>query len=282
MLRKLIPLFALGLLLAPSAQAQTLDEVLAKHFEAQGGLDKLKKVESRRVTGTMMMGQGMEAAIVLESKRPGKQRIEFTLQGMTGVQAFDGERSWSLMPFMGKTDPEYASDEDSKNQRDDADFDGPLMDWKSKGHTVELVGKEAVEGADAYKIKVTLKSGNTQFHYLDAETYLFVKQEGKVKRRGTEIEGETLFSDYKEVEGMMVPFVMEQGAKGMEQRQKFTFTKVEMNVPIDDKRFVMPAAAAAADTTKSAAKTGATEKAAADKAAADKAAAEKAAKAKKK
>jgi hypothetical protein len=250
MLRKLIPLLVLGLVLAPVTHAQTVDEILAKHYEAEGGLDKLKSIQTRRVTGTMMMGPGMEAPIVLESKRPGKRRIEFTVQGMTGVQAFDGERAWSLLPFMGKTDPEYASEEDSKNERDESDFDGPLVDWKAKGHTVELVGKEAVQGADAFKLKVTKKNGTIQYYYLDTETYLLVKQEGKTKRRGTEFDGESFFSDYKDVDGFMVPFVMEQGAKGMEQRQKMSFSKIEMNVPMDDSRFVMPGAAAATDTSK--------------------------------
>jgi outer membrane lipoprotein-sorting protein len=190
----------------------------------------------------------------MERKRPGKQRMEFTLQGMTGVQAFDGERAWSVMPFMGKKDPEAASEEDSRLQKEDADFDGPLFDWKQKGHTIELVGKEQVEGADAFKLKVTKKNGNVDFYYLDAETYLTVKQEGKRRRQGTEIEGETIFSDYKDVGGYMMPFVMEQGMKGAPQRQKLTFTKIELNVPLAEDRFAMPAVAAVADTTKAAAR----------------------------
>ncbi len=253
MLRKSLWLLALGLLLAPIAHAQTVDDILAKHYEAQGGLDKLKALNSRRVTGTMGIGPGMEAPFTMENKRPGKRRIEFTIQGMTGVQAFDGEKAWSVMPFMGKKDPEVASDEDNAKEKDDADFDGALVDYKAKGHTVELVGKEAVEGADAFKLKVTKKNGDVEFHYLDAETYLLVKEEGKVKRRGTEMETEMLFSDYKDVDGMMVPFSMEQGAKGMPQRQKMTFTKIELNVPLDDSRFVMPAVAGS-DTTKAAPK----------------------------
>src|SRR5262249_38673834 len=126
------------------------------------------------------------------------------------------------------------------------DFDGPLMDYKAKGHTVELVGKEPVEGADAFKFKVTKKNGNIDYIYLDAETYLLVKTEGKVHRRGTEIEGETTFSDYKDVNGYMMPFSLEQGAKGLPMRQKMTFTKIEVNVPLDDARFAMPGGAAAA------------------------------------
>jgi outer membrane lipoprotein-sorting protein len=255
MFRKWFAVLVLGLALASISHAQTVDEILAKHFEAQGGVEKLKALNTMRITGTMTIGPGMEAPIVMERKRPGKRRIEFTVQGMTGVQAFDGERAWSVMPFMGKSDPEYASEEDSKNERDDADFDGALMDWKSKGHTVELVGKEPVEGADAYKIKVTKKNGNVEYDYFDTETYLLVKQEGTVRRRGTEIEGESLFSDYKDVDGYLMPFSWEQGAKGMPQRQKMTFSKIEVNVPLDDSRFVMPKTAAA-DSAKAAPKAG--------------------------
>jgi len=250
MLRKTIMLLALGLLLAPIAHAQSVDDILAKHYEACGGLAKMKAVTSTRYTGTMTMGPGMEAPLTIEKKRPGMQRTEFTIQGMTGIQAFDGSRTWSVMPFMGKKDPEAASEEDSKHEKDDADFDGPLVDWKAKGHTVELVGKEPVEGAEAYKLKITKKNGDIEYYYLDAETYLLVKNEGKVKRRGTEVEGEGTWSDYKDVDGYMMPFTMEQGIKGTPQKQRMTFSKIELNVPLEDSRFAMPAVAAATDTTK--------------------------------
>ncbi|HXJ69793.1 MAG TPA: outer membrane lipoprotein-sorting protein [Verrucomicrobiae bacterium] len=256
MLRKTIMLLALGLLLAPIAHAQSVDDILAKHYEACGGLAKLKALNTMRVTGSMTMGPGMEAPITMERKRPGMRRMEFTIQGMTGIQAFDGAKTWSVMPFMGKKDPEVGTAEDNKNALDDADFDGALVDYKTKGHTIELMGKEPVEGADAYKLKVTKKNGNIEYDYLDAETYLLVKTEGKIKRRGTEMDGETTYSDYKDVDGLMQAFSMEVGTKEM--KQKLAFTKIELNVPLDDARFAVPAgatgasapAAAAADSTK--------------------------------
>jgi len=256
MLRKTIMLLALGLLLAPIAHAQSVDDILAKHYEACGGLAKLKALNTMRVTGSMTMGPGMEAPFTMERKRPGMRRMEFTIQGMTGIQAFDGAKTWSLMPFMGKKDPEVGTDEDNKNALDDADFDGALVDYKTKGHTIELMGKEPVEGADAYKLKVTKKNSNIEYDYLDAETYLLVKTEGKIKRRGTEMDGETTYSDYKDVDGLMQAFSMEVGTKEM--RQKLAFSKIELNVPLDDARFAVPAgatgasapAAAAADSSK--------------------------------
>jgi len=264
MLRKMMLLLALGLLLAPRAHAQTVDELLAKHYEACGGLTKMKAVNTMRVTGTITLGPGMESPFTMERKRPGMRRMEFTFQGMTGIQAFDGTRTWSVMPFMGKKDPEVGSEEDNKNALDDSDFDGALVDYKTKGHTIELVGKEPVEGADAYKLKVTKKNGNIEYDYLDAETYLLVKTAAKRKFRGTEMEGETTFSDYKDVDGLMQPFSMESGAKEMPQKQKFMFSKIEMNVPLEESRFAVPAgatgaaapAAAATDSSKSAPKEG--------------------------
>src|SRR5262245_42184851 len=256
MLRKMLTLLALALL-APLAHAQTIDEILAKHYEACGGLDKMKACNSMRVTGTMEAQPGMEAPFTSERKRPGMTRTEITIQGMTVIQAFDGEKSWSVVPFTGKKDPEVGSDEDNKTMKEESDFDGSLVDWKAKGYTLELAGKESVEGADAFKIKVTKKSGSIEYDYLDAETYLLVKTEGKRKFRGTEVEGETMFSDYKEVDGLMQPFSMESGPKGGQQRRKMTFTKVELNVPIDNARFAVPAgatggspAAAATDSVK--------------------------------
>ena len=243
MFRKLTVLFALALLLAPIAQAQTVDEILAKHHEAMGGIEKLKALNSMRVTGTIGVGPGMEAPFTMERKRPGKSRMEFSVQGMTGIQAFDGVKTWSVMPFMGQKDPEFGSDEENKAAQEDADFDGALVDYKAKGHTVELMGKESVDGAEAFKLKVTKKNGNIEFHYLDAETYLLMKQEAKVKRRGTEMDGETTFSDYKDVGGYMQPYSMESGAKGSPQKQKMTFSKIELNLALDDARFNMPATA---------------------------------------
>lgn len=253
MFRKSLLSLALLALLVPAAHAQTVDEILAKHFEAIG-LEKLRKVETMRVIGKMAVGPGMEAQMTVERKRPAMSRNEFTIQGMTGIQAFDGEKGWSLMPFMGKKDPEPMSPEDAQEMKDSADFDGELVDWKTKGHTVEFVGKESVEGAETYKLKVTKKTGQIEYQYLDTETGLVLKAETKRKVRGEEMEIETTFGDYKDVDGMLMPFSFEQGAKGSPQKQKMTFDKYEINVPVDATRFAMPAVAAAADTTKAAPK----------------------------
>jgi outer membrane lipoprotein-sorting protein len=228
------------LLVAAPVAAQTADEIIAKNLEAMGGIRLIKAVQTIRMTGRMTMGQGMEVPVTFEQKRPNMVRMEFTFQGMTGMQAFDGKTAWQVMPFAGSPAPQPMSADEAKSFEEMADMDGPHVDYQAKGNTVELVGKEAVEGADTYKLKVTKKDGTVTIMYIDAEHFLIIKQEGKRTIRGTEIEGETIISDYKDVNGLMVPHSLDMGQKGQPMRQKLTFDKVEFNVPIDDARFKMP------------------------------------------
>jgi outer membrane lipoprotein-sorting protein len=236
--------------LVPRLLAQTVDEIIAKNVQARGGAEKLKSVQSIKSTATMSMGPGMEAPGVLIQKRPTLARLEFTVQGLTAVQAYDGKNGWQIMPFMGKKDPELMSADEAKEIEENADLDGPLVDYKSKGHQVELQGKEKIEGTDAYKLKVTLKNGDVQTIYIDADSFLDIKEVTQRTVRGTEQEIESAIGDYKAVNGIMFPFAVESGIKGTDQKQKLTITKVELNVPTDDSIFKMPAAAPKADAPK--------------------------------
>ncbi len=234
-------LLAAGLINA-AAWAQTTDEIIAKHEKAMGGKDKIKAIQTERVTGKMVMGQGMEAPFTMEMARPNKMRMEFTIQGMTGVQAFDGKTGWSVMPFMGKTEPEAAPEEEAKKMQEQASMDGLLMDYKDNGRTVELVGKEDLEGTSVYKLKVTQKSGDVVFLYIDAESFMLLKQAGKTKIRGQEVESETTFGDFKTVDGLVFPHSIEQKAAGMPGGMVMTISKIELNPGVTDARFTMPAA----------------------------------------
>jgi outer membrane lipoprotein-sorting protein len=236
--------------LAPCLLAQSVDEIIAKNVQARGGSEKLKSVKTIKSTATMSMGPGMEAPGLLIQKRPDFARLEFTVQGLTAVQAYDGKNAWQIMPFMGKKDPEVMSADEAKETQEMADLDGPLVDYQSKGHQVELQGKEKVEGTDAYKLKVTLKNGDVQTIYIDSDSFLEIKEVTKRTIRGTEQEIESSLGDYKAVEGIMFPFAVESGIKGSDQKEKLTITKVELNVPTDDSIFKMPDAAPKADAPK--------------------------------
>ena len=236
--------------LAPCLLAQSVDEIIAKSVQARGGAEKLKSVKTIKSTATMSMGPGMEAPGVLIQKRPAFARLEFTVQGVTAVQAYDGKNAWQIMPFMGKKDPELMSADEAKETQEMADLDGPLVDYQSKGHQVELQGKEKVEGTDAYKLKVTLKNGDVQTIYIDSDSFLEIKEVTKRTIRGTEQEIESSIGDYKAVEGIMFPFAVESGVKGTDQKEKLTLTKVELNVAAEDSIFKMPDAAPKADAPK--------------------------------
>lgn len=233
-------------LFALSLSAQSVDDIIAKNIAAEGGREKLQSIKSRKITGDFEAG-GMQAGFTQVQKRPNKMRQDISIQGLNLVRGYDGQTGWQIVPFTGKKDPEVMPADELKQMQEEADFDGPLTDYKQKGHTVELIGKEKIEGTDAYHLKITLKNGDVRNIYLDADSYLPIKVVAKVTMRGTETEFESTIGDYKQVEGIMVPFSIEQRAAGGQgPSQKITFTKVEFNVPLDDAIFKMPAVAPAA------------------------------------
>lgn len=227
--------------LVATAADMTADEIIAKHFTARGGLDKIKAVSTVKMTAKIM-NHGMEVPGNMELKRPNMIRMEFTVQGQNIVQAFDGETGWMIMPLMGVKDPQKMPDEDVKEIKEQADFDGPLVDYKTKGNTVELMGKEPVEGTDAYKIKVTLKSGDVRYIYIDADSFLELKTTSMIKREGNDIQVDSYSGDYKEVKGLMLPFSIETKVKDQTVSQ-ITIETIDMGVPLDDSMFKMPAVA---------------------------------------
>jgi hypothetical protein len=234
------------LLLVPLAaslavRAQSVDEIIAKNIQAHGGTDKLKSVQTRRISAELNVGS-YRVQFVQENKRPDKVREEDTIQGFTQVQAYDGRTSWQVDPTQGRKEAQLLSGDDSKGLIVDADMDGPLVDYQRKGNTAELMGHDSVEGTDCYKIKLTLKNGDIRYYYLDADSFLELKLETQTFIRGSVQESETYFGDYEQVNGIYYPFALEQGQKGDPNRIKFTVQKIDVNVPLDDARFALPAA----------------------------------------
>jgi hypothetical protein len=234
-------LLAAALLLpAATAVAQTLDDVVARNLLARGGLDKLRALAGARMTGRISFGIGGDAPFTLERKRPRCMRAEFVLQGARGIQAFDGKSAWTLAP--GEKTAERLDPEETREVEDQADFDGPLVDWKAKGHTLELLGKQSLGGAESWKLKLVTRNGNLRTIFLDAASYLEVRIEGKRSFGGGAVEVESALSDYRDVAGIKLPFRIESGPKGVPQRQRIVFDKIEIDVAIDDARFRMPGA----------------------------------------
>lgn len=234
-----LTLGALSLTLAGGAGAQTLDEVIAKNLEARGGLERLKSMSSVRMKGSMSMGPGMEGPFTLELRRPSAMRAEFDVDGRTAVQAFDGKRGWSLPPVPG-AEAEPIPDEDAEQIAAQADFDGQLVDWKAKGHRVELLGREKLGEREVFRLHVTRKDGGTTDLLLDTTSFLEVRSESRRVVRGETVEFVSTIGDYREVNGLMVPHSIESGPRGSRRTQRLVFETIEFDVPLDDARFRMP------------------------------------------
>jgi photosystem II stability/assembly factor-like uncharacterized protein len=235
-------LVVLSLSAAP-ARALTIDELVARHVEARGGAAKLAAIRSLRVTGKAVFGDGdfrIEAAWGALQRRPGMIRTEMTLQGMTGVQAYDAKEGWSMQPFGGRREPERTSADDLKDLAHQADFDGPLVDWQKKGHRLEYLGTEDVDGTPAHKIRVLLKDGDIQYVYLDPDAFLVIRVIEEQHIRGVEHSSETDYSSYQQVAGVWMPFAIESGERGKAKTARFRIEQVEPNVDVDDAAFRFP------------------------------------------
>lgn len=232
------------MLLAPPLSAQTLDSILSRYIKAIGGMERIQAVQSLRRTGKFTGGGGFEATVVQENARPNRVREEFSLQGMTGVNAYDGHAGWKIEPWQGKKDPESLSEEELHDILFDSDFDGPLINSQQKGITVAYVGLDQVDGSDCFKLKVSFPNGDVRYYFLDTDYYVPIKIEDQRMIRGAVQELETTLGDYKAVAGWYLPFSYESGAKGSPNTQKITFQQIDANVPLDSTRFLRPPAPA--------------------------------------
>ena len=227
--------------LSLSMRAQTADELITKNIQAKGGIEKIKAIKSVRSTGRLTGGSGFRAATLQENERPNLVRETMSLQGMTAVTAYDGSTGWQIQPFGGHKDPELMGEDDLKDLLLDADFDGPLVDYKEKGNTVEYMGHDVVDGDDALRLKVTLKNGDIIYYFLDPDTYLEIRKEVQQFVRGSARESVFEMGSYKPVAGVMYPYSISQGSKANPALQTTTIEKIEVNLQIEGSDFAVPA-----------------------------------------
>lgn len=251
-MKRFIWISLVSVLLLPFAlPGQTVDDIIAKNVQARGGLEKLRAIKTLRITARLSQGS-FRASYVQLNKRDNKVREETIIQGMAQVQAYDGHTAWQVNPFGGRKDPELMSQDDARPLLLDADLEGLLVDYKQKGSTAELMGHDSVEGTDCYKIKLTLKNGDIRYYYLDADSYLEIKFETQTHVRGAVQYNDTLLGDYEQVDGIYFPFSFETAETGTDDWTRFTVEKIELNAPLDDTQFSLPApkveAKAASDT----------------------------------
>jgi hypothetical protein len=249
--------------------------IAEKNAEARGGLAAWRKVKSMSMAGNLDAGtprdpvklaeaylrQGRERKadtrrrvllggdpsekpvqlpFLMELERPRKNRLEIVFQGQTAVQVFDGDHGWKLRPFLGRHEVEPYTDEEMRLAAQQNDLDGPLIDYARKGSKVELVATEPVEGRDAYKVRVTLKTGQVWHVWVDTQTYLDVRIDGTRRVDGKQRPVYTYFRDYRTVDGLLIPHVLETAVEGVKGSEKIRVDRVVVNPPRDEGRFAQP------------------------------------------
>lgn len=218
-------------------QSQSLDDVLKQHFSAIGQ-DKLLKVNTQKATGKIIQN-GVEIPFTQLAKRPDKVRVEGTFQALTFVQTYNGKEGWSVNPFAGVTDPQPMPEDALKSMKYQSDIDGMLWNWKEKGYTVTLDGKEDMEGTSCYKIKLTTKDDDSFVFYIDSDSYIMIRSNTKIKVMGNESESDTYYSNYIQVEGIAVPGKIETKMNG-QLAATVVIDKVELNIDLADSLFEKP------------------------------------------
>jgi outer membrane lipoprotein-sorting protein len=255
----------------------TAAQIVEKHVAARGGLQAWRAVQAMSWAGKMDAGGGsiersrriaegrrehagkmeladskdagmkeeagkqMQLPFVLEMKRPSKSRVEIEFAGKTAVQVYDGTNGWKLRPFLNRNDVEPFTADETKSEAGRGDLDGPLVDYAAKGTKVELEGVEAVDGKDAYKLKLTTKNGDVRHAWIDKGSLLDVKVEGAPRRMDGRMRNVWIYQrDFRSVQGVMVPFVLETAVDGYKETHKMVIEKVEVNPKLDDALFAKP------------------------------------------
>ncbi|MBI3449618.1 MAG: outer membrane lipoprotein-sorting protein [Acidobacteria bacterium] len=227
---------------APST-ALAVEQIVEKNIAARGGFEAWRAVRTMSFSGKMDAGgkQNAQLPFSMELKRPRKSRTEIEFARDTAVQVYDGARGWKVRPFLGRKDVEPFTAAELEAASTQADLDGPLVDHAQKGTTVQLDGVEKVEGSDAYKLKLTLKGGQVRHLWVDARTFLEVKIEGTPRLMdGKPHRVEIFYRDYRAVDGLMIPHVLETAVAGTKQTHKTTIEKIVVNPVLADSRFARP------------------------------------------
>jgi hypothetical protein len=219
------------------AQDLTLEDILAKYYKTMG-FENLQGIKTIVMTGTIIQQDAMPVKIV--RMRPDHFLMEFDIQDITACQGYDGQTAWWTTPWTGNPKPQPMPEDRAKDLKSRADFDGLLYNWKQKGHIVELVGRDTVEKALAYKLKVTKNDGGIEFLFIDSEKFTLQKRLYYRKVRGQEVAMENFFRDYRTVGGAMFSYTQETWFGG-QPYNSVQFDNVELNIPVDDNIFHMPA-----------------------------------------
>ncbi len=219
-----------GMVLCIASYAQNADEVITKYLTAKGGADNLRKIETLVMKGNLNIN-GLQIPVTMKMVNNGGMRVDFTFNGMSGFQIITKDAGWDFNPFSGQTKPEPLTAEDVKSKQDALDIRDDLLDYASKGTSVEYLGIEDVEGTECHKLLLTLSGGKQKTYFIDADGFMLVKSSEKTTVNGQETESNTMYSNYKMVGDIMFAhnIASDMGPIEME--------SIEINTPIDNSAF---------------------------------------------
>jgi hypothetical protein len=236
MKKSVITVFAIIIALVNVAKAQTLSEVLDKHFKAVGQ-EKMMAVNSFYIQAKVSQ-MGMEMPMEMKIKKPDMFLVTIEMQGQKMIQAFDGQKGWMIAPWVS-ADPQELSGEQLTQAKQQANMEGELYNYEKKGSTAELMGKVNVEGKEAYRIKLTTSDGNSKDYFIDAQTFYVTKVKTKVSAQGQTVDVEQIMSDNKTIDGIIMPMKIE--SKSPMGTAFILMEEVKFNEKFDDAIFKQPA-----------------------------------------
>lgn len=235
MTRRVLSFLACAVLVAGvQLTAQSIDDIVAKNLQAKGGADKVQAVQALKQTAHVTF-QGMTGTITVYGKRPNMVRQEIAVAGQTVVNAFDGTTAWSVNPLTGSSEPTVVTGPQADDIKMQSEFDSPLVNYKAKGYELQMIGTETRNGREVYHLKLTGTNKRVQNLYIDAKTNLEMEIVGDSSMGPIENE----LSDYRDVNGIKMPFMMRTLSNGAVLGQIAVDT-IEVNPRIDDAIFKMP------------------------------------------
>jgi outer membrane lipoprotein-sorting protein len=236
---------------AATSQAQaalSASQIVDKNIAARGGMSAWHAVQTMTMEGTLDAGGKVNHALpfVMRLKRPHESRLEITFKEQTSVQVFDGAQGWKVRPFLNRNEMEPFTKTEANSAESTDELDGPLIDYAAKGTKVALVGNESVEGHPAYKLKLTLRSGEQRNLWIDAGSFLELKADGAPRvLDGRKHNVAIYYRDYKSEHGLVVPHTLETAVQGVKSTYNIQISRLAVNETFSDSLFRRPQLAAA-------------------------------------
>jgi len=257
--------------------ALSVDDIVARNISARGGAAAWHSVKALSMSGLLDAGRTSsgerklieesratpgrprkrlhpevtaaetkaETAIrlpyLIEFRRPRQMRVELKVREATAVQVYDGQAGWKVRPYLGRSEVEAYSPHELRLSASQQELDGPLLDYAAKGTRIKLAGVEAVDGKDAYRLALTLKTGDEMDVWVDAQSFLDVRVSTRHAGGSREHTILTTMRDFRKIGAILLPFQLEDRVAGSGIVQRIDIEQVSVNPVLADSRFTKPA-----------------------------------------